>query len=64
MSSQQRLALLGPHNLDADGIDAFAVALDAACKAGDVAAVILRLAATDERGLTARVKQIAPITQG
>ncbi|TXN66723.1 thiamine phosphate synthase, partial [Methylobacterium sp. WL18] len=27
------------------------------------AAVILRLAATDERGLTARVKQVAPITQ-
>ena len=63
MSSNQRLALLGPHNLDADGIDAFAAALGAACAAGDVAAVILRLAATDERGLTARVKQVAPITQ-
>ncbi|MHC2105431.1 thiamine phosphate synthase [Methylobacterium sp.] len=63
MSSNQRLALLGPHNLDADGIDAFAAALGAACGAGDVAAVILRLAATDERGLTARVKQVAPITQ-
>ncbi|MCJ2091719.1 thiamine phosphate synthase [Methylobacterium sp. J-072] len=63
MSSKQRLALLGPHGLDADGIDAFAAALGAACKVGDVAAVILRLAATDERGLTARVKQVAPITQ-
>ncbi|SFL65270.1 thiamine phosphate synthase [Methylobacterium pseudosasicola] len=63
MSSQQRLALLGPHGLDADGIDAFAAALSAACEVGDVAAVILRLAATDERGLTARVKQVAPITQ-
>ena len=63
MSSKQRLALLGPHGLDADGIDAFAAALSAACDVGDIAAVILRLAATDERGLTARVKQIAPITQ-
>ncbi|MDP4002184.1 thiamine phosphate synthase [Methylobacterium sp. NEAU K] len=63
MSSNPRLALLGPHSLDADGIDAFAAALGAACAAGDVAAVILRLASTDERGLTARVKQIAAITQ-
>ena len=63
MSTKQRLALIGPHGLDADGIDAFAAALSAACAVGDVAAVILRLAATDERGLTARVKQIAPITQ-
>jgi len=63
MSNNTRLALLGPHGLDADGIDDFVTALRAACGAGDVAAVILRLAATDERGLTARVKQVAPVAQ-
>ncbi|MCJ2051552.1 thiamine phosphate synthase [Methylobacterium sp. J-070] len=63
MSRSARLALLGPHGLDADGIEAFAAALKAACGVGDVAAVVLRLAAADERALTARVKQIAPVTQ-
>jgi len=63
MSTNASLALLGPHGLDAEGLEGFVAALKAACEAGDVAAVILRLAATDERGLTARVKQIAPITQ-
>ncbi|MGH1574668.1 thiamine phosphate synthase [Methylobacterium sp. P31] len=64
MSNSARLALLGPHGLDAAGIDGFTAALKAACEAGDVAAVIVRLAATDERGLIARVKQIAPVAQG
>jgi thiamine-phosphate pyrophosphorylase len=63
MSNSTRLALLGPHGLDGDGVDGFAAALGAACRAGEVAAVILRLAATDERGLIARVKQIAPLAQ-
>ena len=63
MSNSARLALLGPHGLDAEGIADFVTALKAACEAGDVAAVILRLAATDERGLTARVKSVAPIVQ-
>ncbi|MEL6060087.1 MULTISPECIES: thiamine phosphate synthase [unclassified Methylobacterium] len=63
MSNDTRLALLGPHGLDAAGTEAFVAALRAACGAGDVAAVILRLAATDERGLTAQVKQVAPVAQ-
>ena len=63
MSNSARLALLGPHGLDAEGIADFVTVLKAACEAGDVAAVILRLAATDERGLTARVKSVAPIVQ-
>ncbi len=63
MSTLSRLALLGPHGLDADGMEGFVSALKAACAAGDVAAVILRLAAADERGLTARVKQVAPVAQ-
>lgn len=63
MSNGTRLALLGPHGLEADGIDDFVAALRAACGAGEVAAVILRLAASDERGLIARVKQIAPLVQ-
>ncbi|MGH1591530.1 thiamine phosphate synthase [Methylobacterium phyllosphaerae] len=63
MSSNPRLALLGPHGLDADGIADFAAALKAACEAGEVAAVILRLAAADERGLTARIKAVAPVAQ-
>jgi thiamine-phosphate pyrophosphorylase len=63
MSNSARLALLGPHGLDATGTDGFTAALKAACEAGDVAAVIVRLAATDERGLIARVKQIAPVAQ-
>ncbi|MBY0254993.1 thiamine phosphate synthase [Methylobacterium radiotolerans] len=63
MSNSARLALLGPHGLEAEGIAAFVTALKVACEAGDVAAVILRLAATDERGLTARVKSVAPLVQ-
>lgn len=59
----QRLALLGPHGLGADGIDAFAARLGAACEAGDVAAVIARFAPSDERALTALVKRVAPLVQ-
>ena len=63
MSNSTRLALLGPHGLDADGIDGFVAALRTACTAGEVAAVILRLAPADERSLTARIKQVAPVAQ-
>ncbi len=64
MSAPQRLALIGPHGLGSDGIDAFAQCLGAACAGGDVAAVVLRLATTDERGLTGLIKRVAPIAQG
>ncbi|WP_018263691.1 thiamine phosphate synthase [Methylobacterium sp. WSM2598] len=40
-----------------------AARLSAACRAGDVAAVILRLAAADERALIRRVKDVAPAVQ-
>jgi thiamine-phosphate pyrophosphorylase len=63
MSTSTRLALLGPHGLDAGGLDAFVDALRQACDAADVAAVILRLAATDERSLTAWIKRLAPEAQ-
>lgn len=63
MSHTTRLALLGPHGLDAAATEGFVTALRTACGAGDVAAVLLRLAATDERGLTAQVKQVAPVAQ-
>lgn len=63
MSNDARLALLGPHGLDAADLDGFVAALKGACESGDVAAVILRLAAVDERALVARVKQVAPVTQ-
>lgn len=59
----QRIALLGPHGLDAAGADALLPALEAACAAGDVAAVILRFAAADERTLTGLVKRAAAVTQ-
>lgn len=59
----QRLALIGPHGLDASGVEALAAALSPALAAGDVAAVILRLAVTDERGLTNSVKRVAPVAQ-
>src|SRR5690349_2961337 len=37
--------------------------LSDACSAGDVAAVLLRLAPADERGLVNRVKALAPAVQ-
>lgn len=58
-----RLALLSPYGLGATEADATAAALDAACAAGDVAAVILRLAAADERSLIGLVKRLAPPAQ-
>lgn len=59
----QRIALLGPHGLDAAGAEALIPALEAACAAGDVAAVILRFAAADERTLTGLVKRAAAVVQ-
>ncbi len=41
----------------------FATLLSAALATGDVAAVLLRLADSDERTLTNRVKQVAPVAQ-
>ena len=59
----QRLALLGPHGLGAEGVEALATALAPALTQGDVAAVVLRAAPTDERSLTDLVKRVAPIVQ-
>lgn len=61
--SAQRLALLTPHRVAAADVDALLPAIEAACAAGDVAAVILRLAPADERALTALVKRVAPAVQ-
>lgn len=58
-----RLALLTPHRVDTDGAEALAAALASACEAGDVAAVILRLAPGDERSLVNLVKRLAPPVQ-
>ncbi|MCJ2034571.1 thiamine phosphate synthase [Methylobacterium sp. J-068] len=58
-----RLALLSPHRVEAGDADALAAALTAACAAGDVAAVLLRLAPADERGLVNLVKRLAPAAQ-
>lgn len=55
-----RLYLVTPLITDAE---AFAPTLAAACKAGDVAAVLLHLAETDERTLIKRVKTLAPVAQ-
>ncbi|KQP76399.1 thiamine monophosphate synthase [Methylobacterium sp. Leaf111] len=55
-----RLALLSPHRVEAGDADALGAAITAACAAGDVAAVILRLAPVDERSLVNLVKRLAP----
>ncbi len=55
-----RLALLTPLL----GEDSFASQLEAACGAGDVAAVIARLVPADERSLVNRLKALAPAVQG
>ena len=55
-----RLYLVTPRVADAD---AFAAPLAAAMAAGDVAAVLLRLAEADERTLINRAKTLAPIVQ-
>ncbi|AXK83989.1 thiamine phosphate synthase [Pseudolabrys taiwanensis] len=57
---QPRLYLVTPPVGDAR---AFAARLAAAMPAGDVAAVLLRLEAGDERTLINRVKQLAPLVQ-
>ncbi|NEU12252.1 thiamine phosphate synthase [Methylobacterium sp. BTF04] len=58
-----RLALLTPHRVEAGDADHIATALAAACAAGDVAAVVLRLAPADERSLVNLVKRLAPTVQ-
>jgi thiamine-phosphate pyrophosphorylase len=55
-----RLYLITPVLEDAA---AFAPLLEEACAAGDVAAVLVRLAAADERTLVNRVKALAPAVQ-
>jgi len=57
---QPRLYLVTPEIADAA---AFAAPLAAALTAGDVAAVLLRLAPGDERGLINVVKDLAPLVQ-
>ena len=57
---QPRLYLVTPEIADAA---AFAAPLTAALAAGDVAAVLLRLAPGDERSLTNRIKELAPLVQ-
>ena len=59
-----RLALLSPHRVEAGDADALAAAITTACAAGDVAAVLLRLAPADERSLVNLVKRLAPAAQG
>ncbi|GEP11393.1 thiamine phosphate synthase [Methylobacterium gnaphalii] len=58
-----RLALLTPYGIDAGQADAAAAALAKACAAGDVAALVLRLAPSDERSLVNLVKRLAPVAQ-
>ncbi|GJD72747.1 thiamine phosphate synthase [Methylobacterium goesingense] len=58
-----RLALLSPHRVEAGDADTLAAAIAAACAAGDVAAVLLRLAPSDERSLVNLVKRLAPAAQ-
>lgn len=55
-----RLTLVTPPITEADE---FAARLAAALAAGDVAAVLLRLAAGDERSLINRVKALCPVVQ-
>lgn len=58
-----RLALLTPHGLGADAAPGLAAAIGAACAAGDVAAIILRLAPSDPRSLVSLIKRLAPAGQ-
>ena len=55
-----RLYLITPPIADAS---AFTATLSEALSAGDIAAVLLRLAETDERGLINRAKALAPVVQ-
>ncbi|GLS44323.1 thiamine phosphate synthase [Methylobacterium brachythecii] len=58
-----RLALLTPYGVDDAQAEKTIAALAGACTGGDVAAVILRLAASDERSLVNLVKRLAPAAQ-
>ena len=58
-----RLALLSPHRVEAADADALAAAITSAGAAGDVAAILLRLAPFDERSLVNLVKRLAPVAQ-
>jgi len=58
--SAPRLYLITPDVTDAEG---FARELSAALKGADIAAVLLRLKAADERTLINRVKILAPVVQ-
>ena len=58
--TQPRLYLMTPAVAEAE---TFALTLEAALTAGDVAAVLLRLAQADERSQINRVKAIAPLVQ-
>lgn len=58
-----RLALLTPFGIDDANADAIAQAIGAVCGAVDVAALVLRVAAADDRALVNRVKRIAPAAQ-
>lgn len=60
MNETARLYLLTPVVSDPE---AFAPILDAACAAGDVAALLLRLAPDDDRTLINAIKRLAPIAQ-
>src|SRR5687767_890037 len=55
-----RLYLITPILVDAEN---FAPRMGEACAAGDVAAVLIRLAAADERTLVNRLKALAPVAQ-
>ncbi|WP_375456636.1 thiamine phosphate synthase [uncultured Methylobacterium sp.] len=63
MTDVPRLTLLTPHRVGPEQVDALLPALERACGTGDVAAVILRLAPSDERSLIALVKRVAPVAQ-
>ena len=58
--TEPRLYLVTPAIGDAE---TFRPALEDACRSGAVAAVLLRLAAADERTLVNRVKALAPVAQ-
>jgi thiamine-phosphate pyrophosphorylase len=60
MTVPAQLYLLTPLVAEADD---FAAPLAAACGAADIAAVLLRLAAADERTLINRIKTLAPAAQ-
>lgn len=60
MAVPPRLYLITPPIADAD---AFAPLLREACGAGDIAAVLLRFAAADERTAINGIKQLAPLAQ-